>query len=66
MIGELAPVLLVLYFTAMFWIGISQAVEMSVASRTLRSVSDLSATSFNPMTLMLGRLLLHCHSSKGS
>jgi hypothetical protein len=56
-IYELAPVLLVLYFTAMFWIGISQAVEMSVASRTLRSVSELLANSFDLMTLMLGRFL---------
>ena len=44
-IYELAPVLLVVYFVAMFWIGVSQAVEMTIASRTLRSVSGHRASS---------------------
>ncbi|RXW11547.1 hypothetical protein EST38_g14308 [Candolleomyces aberdarensis] len=37
-IYALAPVILVLYFMATFWIGISQAVEMSITSRMLQSL----------------------------
>lgn len=38
-IYSLAPFLLVVYFLSTFWIGISQAVEMTIASQALRSVS---------------------------